>query len=149
MSITFGGDSIRSEVTDLLHRIKRDETVDASQEYKHVDLKEEAGRRDTVGRVVAGGPENEKAAKQLAAEAACMSNTPGGGALLVGVENNGTLIGAELDAEWLRHRIYQISNKATDCGRKRDLRSRQTPLGGHDPPCRRARAYQRPHPVEG
>lgn len=37
-----------------------------------------------------------------------MANTPGGGALLVGVEDRtGQLLGAALDAEWLRHRVYE------------------------------------------
>ena len=36
-----------------------------------------------------------------------MANTPGGGALIVGVENrSGDLLGTELDVEWLRQQIY-------------------------------------------
>jgi ATP-dependent DNA helicase RecG len=34
-----------------------------------------------------------------------MANTPGGGALVVGVADDGTVLGTELDADWLRHRI--------------------------------------------
>ncbi|MDQ2875050.1 MAG: DUF5635 domain-containing protein [Actinomycetota bacterium] len=37
-----------------------------------------------------------------------MANTPGGGALVVGVEDrSGRLLGAALDADWLRHRVYE------------------------------------------
>jgi len=37
-----------------------------------------------------------------------MANTPGGGAIVVGVEDrSGRLLGAALDAEWLRHRVYE------------------------------------------
>ena len=40
-----------------------------------------------------------------------MANTPGGGALIVGVADDGTRIGTELDAEWLRHRIYELTDR--------------------------------------
>jgi ATP-dependent DNA helicase RecG len=40
-----------------------------------------------------------------------MANTPGGGALVVGVDDHGALLGAELDAEWLRHRIYELTDR--------------------------------------
>lgn len=37
-----------------------------------------------------------------------MANTPGGGALVVGVEDpTGSLLGAVLDADWLRHRLWE------------------------------------------
>lgn len=36
-----------------------------------------------------------------------MANSPQGGALIVGVANDGTLVGAALDSDWLRHRIYE------------------------------------------
>jgi ATP-dependent DNA helicase RecG len=81
------------------------------RERLHIDLKEEAGRHDRSGRPVAGGSENETAARALAGDAACMANTPGGGALIIGVANDGKMIGAELDAEWLRHRIYEPTDR--------------------------------------
>lgn len=87
------------------------EVIDRRDEHKRADLKEEAGRRDNSGQVVPGTPENEQAAQKLAAEAACMANTPGGGALVVGVADDGALIGAALDAEWLRHRIYELTRR--------------------------------------
>ncbi len=40
-----------------------------------------------------------------------MANTPGGGALIVGVADDGQLIGADLHAEWLRQRIYEVTQR--------------------------------------
>jgi len=77
-------------------------------ERQQVDIKEEAGRRGTGGVLLPGQAENLAAATQLADEAACLANTPGGGALIVGVEDKtGDLLGTALDPEWLRHRIYE------------------------------------------
>lgn len=77
-------------------------------EREQIDFKEEAGRRGPGGTLTVGDPHNEEAARHLANEVACMANTPGGGAIVVGVEDrNGRLLGAALDAEWLRHRVYE------------------------------------------
>lgn len=111
VTITFGADPVRQEVADLIARMDAGTLIDKGHERKHVDLKEEAGRRDQTGQVLPGSPENDAAARKLAAEAACMSNTPGGGALIVGVSDDGTLVGADLDAEWLRQRIYEITRR--------------------------------------
>ncbi|MDN5857059.1 MAG: DUF5635 domain-containing protein, partial [Pseudonocardia sp.] len=47
------------------------------------------------------------AVAHLADEVACFASTPGGGALIVGVENKtGALLGTSLDRDWLRHSIY-------------------------------------------
>lgn len=81
------------------------------RERQRIDLKEEAGRRGAGGVILPGSLENEAAARHLAAEVACMANTPGGGALLVGVADDSSLIGTELDAEWLRMRIYQLTQR--------------------------------------
>jgi ATP-dependent DNA helicase RecG len=107
----FWGDPVQQEVIDLLNRMNAGEVIDRSEETKHVDLKEEAGRRGLQGTVEPGEPRSEQAAKQLADEAACMANTPGGGALIVGVADDGTLIGAVLDGEWLRQRIFQLTQR--------------------------------------
>ncbi|EQD52754.1 transcriptional regulator with HTH domain protein, partial [mine drainage metagenome] len=40
-----------------------------------------------------------------------MANTPGGGAIVLGVADDGTRIGTELDPEWLRHRIWQLTER--------------------------------------
>jgi ATP-dependent DNA helicase RecG len=75
---------------------------------RKIDFKEEGGRRGPGGTLNVGNPHSEEAAQHLANEVTCMANTPGGGALIVGVEDrSGRLLGAALDAEWLRHRIYQ------------------------------------------
>ena len=77
-------------------------------EREKVDFKEEAGRRGPGGTLNVGSPHSEDAARHLANEVACMANTPGGGAIVVGVEDrSGRLLGAALDAEWLRHRVYE------------------------------------------
>lgn len=84
-------------------------------ERQRVDFKEESGRRGSGGRLLPGSPESTKAADQLADEVATMANTPGGGALIVGVENrSGDLLGTELDAEWLRQQIYRRVDVAPD-----------------------------------
>ncbi|WP_129667691.1 ATP-binding protein [Phytoactinopolyspora endophytica] len=80
-------------------------------EKRNVDVKEEPGRRGPGGVVQAGATENEDAAKYMAGELACLANTPGGGALIVGVADDGLHVGTDVDAEWLRHRIYQLSDR--------------------------------------
>ena len=48
-------------------------------------------------------------------EVACFANTPGGGALILGVEDSqGTVLGTELDIEWLRQRIDEAVQVAPD-----------------------------------
>ncbi|WP_062206078.1 RNA-binding domain-containing protein [Demequina salsinemoris] len=111
MTIAFGSDPVRAEVQALLTLIDKGQVVDGSSERKHVDLKEEAGRRDKQGNVTIGSTRNETAAEKLAGEATCMANTPGGGALIVGVADDGTVIGTQLDAEWLRQRIYELTQR--------------------------------------
>ena len=79
-----------------------------SIEREQVDFKEEAGRRGPGGTLAVGDPHNQEAARHLANEVACMANTPGGGAIVVGVEDrSGRILGAALDADWLRHRVYE------------------------------------------
>lgn len=90
-------------------------TLPNDAERQRVDVKEEAGRRGSGGTLLPGATENTKAADQLADEVAYMANTPGGGALIVGIENRtGDLIGTELDVEWLRHQIYRRIDVAPD-----------------------------------
>jgi ATP-dependent DNA helicase RecG len=76
-----------------------------------LDCKEEAGRRDQ-GTYGPGQPRNEEAARVLAEEAACLANTEGG-VLVVGIDDKATgaaaLVGAELDGEWLRERIWTLT----------------------------------------
>lgn len=77
-------------------------------EREQIDFKEEAGRRGPGGTLLVGSPHSQEAARHLANEVACMANTPGGGVIIVGVEDRGgQLIGAALDTDWLRHRVYE------------------------------------------
>jgi ATP-dependent DNA helicase RecG len=77
-------------------------------EREQIDFKEEAGRRGPGGTLLVGDRHSQEAARHLANEVACMANTPGGGAIVVGVDDrNGRLIGAALDTDWLRHRVYE------------------------------------------
>ncbi|MDN5748613.1 MAG: putative DNA binding domain-containing protein [Pseudonocardia sp.] len=108
MTTIFGPDPVQQIVEDTLTALAEGRSV---RERLHIDLKEEAGRRDRAGALLPGQAENEVAAKALAGEAACMANTPGGGALIVGVTDDGTLLGTDLDTEWLRHRIYQLTER--------------------------------------
>lgn len=99
--------SAAAAVTSCLDQLRRG-VLPSDAERQRVDVKEEAGRRGAGGRLLPGGRENTKAADQLADEVASMANTPGGGALIVGIEDRtGDLLGTELDAEWLRHQIYR------------------------------------------
>lgn len=82
----------------------------------NVDVKEEPSRRDRGGSVLPGTPENERAAEYLAGELACLANTPGGGALVVGITEDGTHIGTRLDAQRLRHRMSQLSSWRQEAG---------------------------------
>jgi ATP-dependent DNA helicase RecG len=64
------------------------------------------------GAISPGHPRDVEVADKLADEVACLANTPGGGALLVGVADDGTVIGAVSDRDWLRQRIHQCVDVA-------------------------------------
>ena len=96
-------------VEQALHRLSRGEPP-AHIELERVDFKEERGRRGSDGTVSLGGATNERAADHLAAEMACMANTPGGGAVIVGIADDGARIGTRLDADWVRHRIWELTS---------------------------------------
>lgn len=99
--------ALEREVDTALAALQRGVLPDAV-EREHVDFKEEAGRRGKDGFLLAGQTHNVAAAEQLAKEVSCMANTPGGGALIVGVQNSdGALLGAAMDPEWLRQRVHQ------------------------------------------
>lgn len=80
-------------------------------ESKHLDYKEEAARRDNTGRLKPGSPRHDKAVPPLAGEVACMANTPRGGVLMLGVSDDGSVPGTELDAEWLRRRLFEALDR--------------------------------------
>ncbi|MFE9954793.1 DUF5635 domain-containing protein [Micromonospora sp. NPDC005299] len=99
---------LRAVVHDVVEKL-RSGILPSAAECEKVDCKEEAGRRGRGGILLKGEPHNQEAARQLANEVTCMANTPGGGALLVGVEDRtGQLLGAALSVDWLRQRVYQL-----------------------------------------
>ena len=101
--------SREDEILRVLTALAAGDCDPETLEANAIDLKEEAGRRDRSG-ILPGHPHSETVARQLAEEAACMANTRGGGALVVGVDDKtGELIGAETDADWLRTRIYELT----------------------------------------
>jgi ATP-dependent DNA helicase RecG len=103
---------LASEVAIVLASLDRGEPPPQA-ESEHVDCKEEPGRRGRGGILLPGETTNHAAAHYLAREVCCLANTPGGGALILGVED-GTwqALGTRLDPDWLRHRIYQLSDIA-------------------------------------
>lgn len=105
-----GPDPLTQQVEDLLGRLAAGESP-AAIETRQIDCKEEPGRRGPGGVVLEGGTENEEAARYLADEIACLANTPGGGAIVLGVADDGRRVGTNLDPEWLRHRIYELTNR--------------------------------------
>lgn len=104
MAIHFGPDVVDDAVRGALQEL---EAGRRPHERTLVDLKEEAGRRNAQGAVGPGTSDNVRAADALVAEAACMANSSSGGALIVGAADDGELLGAALDGEWLKHRIYE------------------------------------------
>lgn len=105
-----GPDPLEEQIEEmfaLLEQGRSPRCVETSQ----VDIKEEPGRRGSQGRVLPGHGENEEAARYLAGEMACMANTAGGGAIIVGVGDDGTRIGTSLQPEWLRYRIWELTER--------------------------------------
>ena len=118
---TLGQDPLEMLVEQALRRLSDGEPP-SRMEVERVDVKEEPGRRGAGGAVSPGKRENEQAASYLAEEMACMANTPGGGALIVGIADDGARIGTRLDADWLRYRIWELtSNKLTITARAANL----------------------------
>lgn len=103
-------DPVRYEVNRVLTALE-DGIWSPAYESVYLDFKEEAGRRSRDGAVLPSNPRNEQAAYALAGEAACMANTAHGGALIIGVADDGELIGTDLDIPWLRERIYRLTDQ--------------------------------------
>ena len=105
-----GGDPLDQVVATALDQIAAG--IPPPQiESTRLDIKEEPGRRERDGIVIAGESQNEEAAAYLAGEMACMANTPGGGAIILGVADDGAIIGTELNPDWLRHRIWELTQR--------------------------------------
>lgn len=82
-------------------------------ETERVDVKEEAGRRDRSGGLLPANATNPAAAEHLANEVRCFANTPGGGAIVLGVEDvTWSPLGTAIDAEWLRQRLDDLTGVA-------------------------------------
>lgn len=108
---SFGYDPVGDEVQRVLTSLEAGIGLPDRAERVHVDLKEEAGRRNRYGDVAPGQRENERAADQVAGESACMANTEGSGALILGVADDGEVVGTSLDVDWLRSRVYELTNR--------------------------------------
>jgi ATP-dependent DNA helicase RecG len=106
----FSNDPFVRDAERAIAAIQAGAGVDAV-ESPTLDCKEEAGRR-RQGIYGPGSPRNQEAAKALAEEASCLANTQGG-VLIVGIDDKKTgaaaLVGAELDEEWLRERIWDLT----------------------------------------
>lgn len=109
--MVLGRDPVADEVERVLDALESGAGRDDIGENVHVDLKEEPERRDRAGVLQPATARSDRAADALAGEAACMANSDGGGALVVGVGDDGSLIGTALDAEWLRSRIYDLTER--------------------------------------
>lgn len=104
-----GPHPLEQQITEALRRLSEGRPP-AQIETIQVDVKEEPGRRH--GRIVVPGAErNEQAAAYLAGEMACMANTAGGGAIILGIADDGVRIGTMLDAQWLRGRIFELTQR--------------------------------------
>lgn len=97
--------AINSILTGALARDLETETLDFKEELGSVDPRTKSRRSI--------GPHDERAAVALAAEAACMANSPGGGTLIVGIADDqagpAAFVGAQLDVAWLRQRIWALT----------------------------------------
>lgn len=111
MTFSFlGPDPVEGAITRVLDRLAAGDPP-GEIEVAKVDVKEEVGRRGRDGSILPGASENEQAALYLAEEMACLANTPGGGAIILGVADDGQRIGTQLDPQWLRHRIWQLTDQ--------------------------------------
>lgn len=108
---SLGPDPVDQQVQETLGKLAGGEAP-RDIERRQVDIKEEPGRRGPGGSISPGSSQNEAAAKYLAGELACFANSPGGGAIILGVADDGTHIGTNLDREWLRHRIWELTERA-------------------------------------
>lgn len=102
-------DPLESELDRLLAAVAAG-AAPRDVETRRIDCKEEAGRRPG-GVLRPGSAQSREAAEALVPEIACMANTPGSGLLVVGLADDGRRIGTQLEAEWLRHELYVLSER--------------------------------------
>jgi len=104
-----GPDPVEVQVRQVLDRLAAGDPPSAF-ERRQVDVKEEVGRRGRAGIIGPPRSQSEATARYLAEEMSCMANSDGGGAIIVGVADDGTRIGTAIESEWLRHRIYELTS---------------------------------------
>lgn len=85
-------------------------------ESERVEFTEDRSRRGAHGEFLdRGDSTNEGAALSVADAAACQANS-GGGVVVVGVSNrDGRRTGSDLDREWLRRRIWELTGQRLTC----------------------------------
>lgn len=111
MTVQFlGPDPLEREIRRVISALANGDV--RGLESRSVDLKEEAGRRTREGDLRPGRAKNDQAAEHLVGECACLANTPGAGAIILGAADDGRLLGTDLAEEWLRHRLYELSERA-------------------------------------
>ena len=102
----------RSDALRAIDSVLAGGTADEN-ETQTVDFKEESGSRDKNGNPQQITSKSDAAAAVLAGESACMANTLDGGVLVVGVADDRSgsdaFIGAQSDGEWLRERIWELT----------------------------------------
>lgn len=111
MDLSISGDPLLREAEQAIAAIRAGSRAE-QVESRTLDCKEEAGRRRNRTTYGPGSPRNETAARALAEEATCLANTDGG-ILIVGIDDKATgpaaFVGAELEEEWLRERIWALT----------------------------------------
>lgn len=105
-----GPDPIQDQVIAVMEQLATGRPP-SEIETRQVDCKEEPGRRGPKGIIELGATSSEPAAKYLAGELACIANTAGGGAIVLGVADDGQRIGTELGAEWVRQRVFELTDR--------------------------------------
>ncbi|WP_165485809.1 ATP-binding protein [Frankia sp. Cppng1_Ct_nod] len=85
----------------------------ADVETGTLDFKEDQSRRVVGGLLTAGATRHEPTARDLAEAACCFANAHGG-VVIVGVDDRAggpaAFVGTSLDPEWLRHRIWELTD---------------------------------------
>lgn len=98
-------DPVHAAIEDVLRRLNTGEAP-RDIESRHVDVK-----RVPHAAFDRGDLRVRPLADFLWPPLACMANTPGGGALVLGVDDDGQHLGADLDAEPVRARVHELSDR--------------------------------------
>lgn len=105
MSGYMGQDQVALGVDQMLRHLDTG-GAPRGHETRHVDVKQVPDGPDaTAERRV------DPLARFLWPHLACMANTPGGGALVIGIADDGQHLGAHFDPEPVRARIFEISDR--------------------------------------